>query len=129
MRSHEINRSIAVQHVQYSFVGAAILVLLAGPALAADSIAKPHQSDPLLDGGATTACAAGADYAAGTDVRGRRVAPADVAAAPVPVPDSIAVPLAQAGPQGRVRPGIGDSAYVSLDGRKLAPLLNPPPCR
>ena len=116
-----------MQHAQYNFV-AAVLLVLAMPARAG-TVAKPHQPDPLLDGGPTAPCAARPDYAEGTDVNGRRVAPADVAAAPVPVPNSIAVPLAQAGPRGRVRPGMGDSAYVSLDGRKLAPLLNPPPCR
>jgi hypothetical protein len=116
-----------MQHAQYNFVGV-ILVFLAVPA-AAGTIAKPHQPDPLLDGGPTNACAAGADYAAGADVQGRRVAPADVGANAVPVPDSIAIPLAKAGPRGRERPGMGDSSYVSLDGRKLAPLLNPPPCR
>jgi hypothetical protein len=122
-----------MQHTQLNVVkpvaqALGLLVLMAVPALAG-TIAKPHQPDPLLDGGPTTACATSPDYAAGTDVRGGRVAPADVAAAAVPVPDSIAVPLAQAGPRGRVRPGMGDSSYVSLDGRKLAPLLNPPPCR
>ena len=115
-----------MQHAQYNFV-VAMLVLLAVPA-AAGTIAKPHQPDPLLDGGPTSPCAAGTDYAAGTDVQGRRVAPADVGANAVPVPDSIAIPLAQNGHRGRVRPGMGDSAYVSLDGRRIAPLLNPPPC-
>ena len=116
-----------MQHAQYNFV-LAILLLLAGPALAG-TIAKPHQPDPLLDGGPTSPCAAGPDYAAGTDVQGRRVAPADVEAAAVPVPDSIAIPLARTGHRGGLRPGMGDSSYVTLDGRKLAPLLNPPPCR
>ena len=104
-----------------------VMLFLAVPAMAG-TIAKPHQPDPLLDGGPTSACAAGPDYAASTDVHGRRVAPADVGGNAVPVPDSIAIPLAQAGPRGRVRPGMGDSSYVSLDGRKVAPLLNPPPC-
>ena len=113
-----------MQHAQYNFV-VAILVLLAVPA-AAGTIAKPHQPDPLLDGSPTSACAARTDYAAGTDVQGARVAPADVGAGAVPVPDSIAIPLAQNGHRGR--PGMGDSSYVSLDGRKIAPLLNPPPC-
>jgi hypothetical protein len=115
-----------MQHAQYNFV-AVMLAFLAVPA-AAGTIAKPHQPDPLLDGGPTAACAAGTDYAAGADVHGRRVAPADVGANAMPVPDSIAIPLAQAGLRGRVRPGMGDSSYVSLDGRKIAPLLNPPPC-
>ena len=116
-----------MQHAQYNFV-AVILLSLALPA-AAGTIAKPQQPDHLQDGGPTSPCAAGPDYAAGTDARGRNVAPADVGATAVPVPDSIAVPLAQNGHRSRVRPGMGDSAYVSLDGRRLAPLLNPPPCR
>jgi hypothetical protein len=119
-----------VQHTQYNFVTAgAVLLLLTLPALAAGTIAQPRQPDPLLDGGPTAPCAAGPDYAAGTDTQGGDVTPAEVGAAPVPVPDSIAVPLAQTGHRGRLRPGKGDSSYVSLDGRKLAPLLNPPPCR
>ena len=116
-----------MQHAQYNFVVLTAL-LLALPA-SAGTIAKPHKPDPLLDGGPTAPCAAGADYAAGTDSHGRGVAPADVGAPPVPVPDSIAIPLAQNGHRGRVRPGMGDSAYVTLDGRRIAPLVNPPPCR
>ena len=116
-----------MQHTQYNFV-AVILLSLAVPA-SAGTIAKPHQPDPLLDGGPTSPCAAAPDYAAGADVQGRKVVPADVGATAVPVPDSIAIPLAQNGHRSRVRPGMGDSAYVSLDGRRLAPLLNPPPCR
>ena len=116
-----------MQHAQYNFVVLAALLLVL-PA-SAGTIAKPHKPDPLLDGGPTAPCAAGADYAAGTDSHGRPVAPADVGAAPVPVPDSIAIPLAQNGHRGRVRPGMGDSAYVTLDGRRIAPLVNPPPCR
>jgi hypothetical protein len=122
-----------VQHTQLNvvkrvFQGAGVLIFLVLPALAAGTIVQPSKPDPLLDGGPTTACAAGPDYAAGTDIHGRDIASADVAAAPVPVPDAIAIPLAQAGSRGGVRPGMGDSSYVSLDGRKLAPLLNPVPC-
>lgn len=106
------------------------LLLLAALPVAAGTIAGPSKPDPLLDGGPTAPCAAGADYAAGTDANGAPVAPADVGAPPVPVPDAIAIPI---GPQagGGLNPatGAGNSAYVSLDGRKLAPLLNPPPCR
>jgi hypothetical protein len=47
----------------------------------------------LLDSAPTTPCAAAADYAAGTDANGQPVIPADVAAAPVPLPDGIAIPL------------------------------------
>jgi hypothetical protein len=117
-----------MQHTQLNVVAA--LLLLAAPALAAGTIARPSKPDPLLDGGPTAPCAAGPDFAAGRDVQGRAVVPADVGAAPAPVPDAIAVPLARGGPRGRrVRPAMGDSAYVSLDGRELAPLLNPPSCR
>ena len=116
-----------MQHAQYNFV-LAILLGLAAPAMAG-TVAKPHQPDPLLDGGPTAPCAAGPDYAEGAEVNGRRVAPADVAAAPVPVPDAIAVPLAQAGPRGRLRPGMGDSSYVTLGGDRIAPLVNPPSCQ
>ncbi len=99
----------------------------------AGTIAHPTPGDPLLDGGDTASCAAQTDYAAGADVQGRPVAAADVAAAPVPVPDEIAVPLShgQNGVQGhRQTTGTtqGEGAYVSLDGKKLAPLLNPKPC-
>src|SRR5262249_46278631 len=110
----------------------------AGPGLAG-SIVPSSRPDPLLDGGPTAPCAAGADYAAGIDVNGQPVVPANAAARPVPVPDSIAVPIGQ----NRARPGQGnrpgtdnaantasgrDSAYVALDGRQLDPLINPPPC-
>jgi len=120
-----------MQHAQLNVVrnvAIAIALLAALPAIAG-TITGPSKPDPLLDGGPTASCAAGADYAAGTDANGKPVAPADVGAQPVPVPDQIAIPLAQAGPRGRVRPGMGDSAYVTLDGKKLAPLLNPPSCR
>ena len=131
---HEINGIVAVQHLEFNVVrcrtkSAALsaLLLLANPACAG-TIVHPNPPDLLLDGGPTTACAAGADYAAGRDVNGRPVAPADVAAPPVPVPGNIAIPLAKAGPNGRLRPGQGDSAYVSLDGKTVDRLVNPPPC-
>ncbi len=110
------------------------LLLLAGQPVLAGPITQPSRPDPLLDGGPTVPCAAGTDYAAGIDANGAAVAPADVAAGPVPVPDAIAIPLNQGHRTGRTRSNTGhpgsapDSAYVSIDGRKLAPLLNPPPC-
>ena len=118
-----------MQHTQLNVVLLA-LALLAVPALAG-TIAHSSVPDPLLDGGDTPACAARTDYAAGTDATGRPVVPADAGAAPVPVLDQIAVPLhGRTGRQGRFQgPQGGDSAYVGLDGRKLAPLLNPMPCR
>jgi len=119
-----------MQRSQYYFNVALLALLVATPGHAG-TIARPTPPDPLLDGGATTACAAGADYAAGTDVNGKPVVPADVGAGPVPVPDAITVPLGQGRRQaGRGRTGLGgEGAYVTLDGRKLEPLLNPRPCK
>jgi hypothetical protein len=68
----------------------------------------------------------GADYAAGLDTEGQPVVPADVAASPMPVPDAIAIPLA--GNSRRGPASLPSSAYISLDGRKLAPLIHPPAC-
>jgi hypothetical protein len=133
-----------MQHTQFNVVKrkystklgtlVVVLALLAAQPLLAGTIARPAQPDPLLDGGPTVPCAAGADYASGTDANGAAVAPADVAAVPVPVPDAIAIPLSHS----RTRPNSGrpsnipdsapNSAYVAIDGHKLAPLLNPPPC-
>lgn len=126
-----------MQHAQHYFKPVLLALLLVGPACAG-TIARPTPRDPLLDGGDTAACAAGVDYAAGADATGHHVVPADAGAPPVPVPDAIAVPLGgqarQQGRQqgrGRSNPNSlgGEGAYVSLDGRKLDPLLNPPPCR
>jgi len=106
----------------------ALLVLAAAPVQAA-TMAQPAKPDPLLDGGPTAPCAEGTDYAAGSDVNGHFVSPADIAAPKVPVPDAISVPL-HAGRQAhrRGRPG-GEVPYVSLDGQRLEPLVNPEPCR
>jgi hypothetical protein len=127
-----------MQHTQFNFVNrkfgtlVVILVLMAAQPLMAGTIAQPAKPDPLLDGGPTAPCAAGVDYAAGTDANGAAVVPADVGSRPVPVPDAIAIPLNQGrgGQDGQSKPGAGqrDSAYVSLGSAKLAPLLNPPPC-
>ena len=112
------------------------------------SITQPSRPDPLLDGGPTDPCAARLDYADGVDANGNAVVPADVEARPVPLPDSIAVPIGNnrtRGPgqsqrqnQGRNNPRQanaanpvtlgGDSTYIAIDGRKLEPLVNPPPC-
>ena len=131
---HEIFGNIAVQHRQFNCVSrsfrvlAVLLPLLAGqPAVAGSIVQQPSKPDPLLDGGPTAPCAAGAGYAAGADATGGSVTPADVSAAPVPVPDAIAIPLRQARQNGSS--GRPDSAYVSIDGHKLAPLLNPAPCQ
>ncbi len=144
---HDIIGIIAVQHKQFNFrwqgtkrTSFALALLVAGPALAG-SIVQPSKPDPLLDGGPTSACAAGVDYAAGIDVNGQPVVPADTAARPVPVPDSVAIPIGRRAPgqnaaQGGAAPNPAspgaasnrDSSYIALDGKKLEPLLNPPPC-
>jgi hypothetical protein len=114
-----------MQQAQHYFKAVLLALLLTAPACAG-TIARPTPPDPLLDGGDTAACAAGVDYAAGADATGNPVVPADVGAPRVPVPDGIAVPL-----QGRRqagRPNTLGGAYVTLDGRKLEPLLNPKPC-
>jgi len=126
-----------VHNTQFSFVRGrakavvvALLLLAAFPA-AAGTVAGPSKPDPLLDGGPPVPCAAGADYAAGADANGAPVVPADVGAPPVPVPEGIVIPVGpQASRRGGINPatGAGNSAYVALDGKKLAPLLNPPPC-
>src|SRR4051812_347908 len=129
-RSHEISNYIAMQQTQFYFAKvSAVLVLLAAAPAAAGTMAKPHQPDPLLDGGPTSPCMAGPDYVAEVDVNGRPVAPADEQARPVPVPDEIAVPLhsgQRAGRRGRsASEQSGGVPYVSLDGRRLVPLLSP----
>ena len=153
--SHEIIGIIAVQHGQFNFVrrgtkvaAFALSLLTVWPALAG-SIVQPSKPDPLLDGGPTDPCAAGTDYAAGVDANGQPVIPADVAGGRVPLPDTVAIPLGtnRGRPAQPMSPGQGrgrgpqtgpapsdnasnrDSTYVALDGRKLEPLLNPPPCR
>lgn len=121
-----------MQHLELNFVwkgtkaGLLCGLLAAANPASAGTMAHANPPDPLLDGGPTTACATGVDYAAGSDVNGQPVAPADVAAAPVPVPPAIAVPLHR----GRANPRTGatDTPYVSLDGQKLDRLVNPPPC-
>lgn len=127
-----------MQHSQLYFTGLILGCLLVLPAAApppAATMAHPAKPDPLLDGGPTAPCAEGPDYVAGADVNGAAVAPADIGAPKVPVPDAISVPL-HAGRQAR-RPNSrfappqmpGETPYVTLDGRRLEPLLNPRPCR
>ncbi|HEY1876789.1 MAG TPA: hypothetical protein VGG66_04935 [Rhizomicrobium sp.] len=97
---------------------AAAFLAVARPAFAA-------KTDPILDPGPTTPCAAGVDYSGGADVNGNPVVPADEGAASVPVPGTVAVPLA-----GNAKgAGAGrNSTYVGLDGKKLDALVNPKPC-
>lgn len=143
-----------MQHTQLNVViksGLLLALLAAAPLVARAQVARP---DPILGSGdllnpkegACADLAAGPDYAAGTNADGQPVAPADVGAGPVPVPDGISIPLNQQqlrGPRngspygsaysqrGRnpVTGGGGEGAYVQMDGRRLAPLLNPPACR
>jgi hypothetical protein len=115
--------AIAMQHTQFNVVVAGLL--WATPVMAG-SITGRADPDPLLDGGPTTPCAAAADYSAGADVNGDPITGADIGARHVPMPDAIAVPLARS--RGRFAQG-RESAYVTLDGRKLEPLVNPLPCR
>ena len=136
-----------MQHKQFNFVRAGTkvvfvaLLILGGQPLSAGTIVQPSRPDPLLDGGPTTPCAADTEYAAGTDANGNSVIPADVAARPVPIPDQIAIPLGGNRPRTVPTPQRGrqarptnpetlgrDGTYISLDGKKLEPLLNPPPC-
>jgi hypothetical protein len=126
-----------MQHTQFNVVRhvAMVSLLLAALPAVAGTITKPFKPDPLLDGGPTAPCAAGVDYAGGTDVNGKQVVPADVASRPVPVPDGIMVPVGGTGQtrggSGSANPatGAGNGAFVALDGKKLDPLLNPKPCR
>jgi hypothetical protein len=128
-----------MQHAQHSFaksrlaVLTAVALLLAANLALAGTMAHASAPDPLLDPtpGPCAGLAAGPDYAAGTDADGHAVAPTDVGAGSVPVPESIAIPLHGAGGQrGGQNPATGasDRPYVTLDGKKLAPLLNPPAC-
>ena len=136
-------------HKQFNFMrqgtriaAVALPLLVVCPALAG-SIVQPSRPDPLLDSGPTNPCATGVDFAAGVDANGGPVAPADVAAGRVPLPDTVAIPIGGNRTQAAGRnygPGRGrrpsgsdiasnrDSTWVALDGRKLEPLLNPPPC-
>jgi hypothetical protein len=126
--SHEIFGFTAMQHQQFNFAGwgtkllvAAFASLAANPVVAGP-ITHAGTADPLLNGGPASPCAERADYVAGVDVGGNPVVPADAGAAPIPVPDAVAVPF------GRQHGGRGGEPYAVLDGHKLAPLVNPPPC-
>lgn len=125
-----------MQHTQYNFIRmvAIAVLLVASDSAFAGRIVQPSKPDPILDGGDTHPCLAGADLAPGLDVTGLPVVPADVGATPVPLPDQVLVPLnAPNRAAGRARgrapvAGPGDKPYVVLDGSRLAPLLDPGPC-
>ena len=110
-----------MQHSQFNFVWYGTNFLVAAVALALAQPAFAAKPDPLLDDGPTTSCAAGVGYSGGADVNGHPVAAADAGAQHIPVPGTVVVPLHGNG-NGQ------DSAYASLDGKKLDPLVNPPPC-
>jgi hypothetical protein len=125
-----------VQHTQYNFIRLRIraatvaVLLLATDSAFAGRITQPAKPDSILDGGDTHPCLAGADLASGMDVTGQPVAPADAGALPVPLPDQVLVPVGgDPSRRGRARNRAApDGPYVALDGRKLAPLLDPGPC-
>ena len=113
-----------------------LAVLAAGPeALAAAPLPTPRPDDRPQ--ASCEQALAGPDYVPGVDAEGRPVDRADLGAAPVPLPDGIALPLRSPGQnQGRGR-GLGrgpaqagrDAPYVALDGQRLDRLLNPAtPC-
>jgi hypothetical protein len=105
-----------------------VLIFAGKPAFSA-GIAEAGKPDPILGdpiqyGAAKGACdpaLAGADVTPGVDVDGHAVAGADLPAPPVHVDGQIAVPLKPARGRG------GNSSYVTVDGKKLDPLLNPQP--
>jgi len=119
-----------MQHSQFNFVwhgtkGLVFIILVATPALAG-TMAQEGKPDPLLDDGSTVPCAARVDYAAGIDVNGNAVVPADVGAQPLPVPPVITTPLSRtagnAEPQsatGAPSPSgsVSRGARIVLDGR------------
>lgn len=121
-----------MQHSQFN-VAKAVLIGLAAAGLfltpaRAGRMVHDSRPDPLLNGGDSTPCTQSPEYLAGQDATGKAVVPADVGAGPVPVPEAVMVPVPgrhrAAGPG-----GVPGAPYVALDGRKLDPLLNPPPCR
>ena len=120
-----------MQHTQVNYRTAAIGVFLvlafvfAAETAFSAGIADRDKPDPLLSGAADGPCdpAMGqADLTPGTDVQGHQVASADIQTGPVPLQGQILVPLKS----GQGRRGSAP-AYVAVDGKKLDPLLNPPP--
>jgi hypothetical protein len=131
---HEISGDIAMQHAQFHVVWLGILIGLAAFAsesALAGAITHRAPADPLLDGAPDGPCAMlaeGPAYAPGTDATGHPVVPADVGVAPIAVPDQVMVPLPAGRHGARRARGGGASPYVAIDGRRLAPLVNPPVC-
>ena len=107
-----------------ALIGTLLVVGLVFPHKAAFSqgISASAKPDPILSPPSDGPCDPALDQpdlAAGTDVEGHQVASADIQNGPVPLNGQIMVPLKQ----GRGR----NPAYVTLDGKKLDPLLNPKP--
>ena len=117
-----------MQHTQENYRSAAIASLLVvamvfagNPAFSA-GIADPSKPDPILTGEVDGPCdpqLAQPELTPGTDVEGHQVASADIQAAAIPLQGQVLVPL-KSGQN-------GNPAYVTLDGKKLDPLLNPKP--
>jgi len=102
-----------------------IIVMFCLPALAAPAPSPMPRLDPCTAADTRQ----GADYVPGVDAEGRPVARADIGAAPVPVPDTVYVPLRGSGRgRGAAGRGRGEPPYAAIDGKRLDPLLNPPAC-
>lgn len=89
-------------------------------------------SDSILEGPPPNPCTQGADYVPGVDAAGQPVARADIGAEHTAIPDQVYVPLPNRGGLGRGGRGPGPEAgqpYATIDGRRLEPLINPPPCQ
>jgi len=117
-----------VQQAQQNYKIACTLAwaILAAHGAAYAGIAVRNEPQPLLHDGTAGPCdpgLAGPDYVPGVDVNGNPVAPADLAGRRNPFPDGVLVPLAKRGRHGRPQEG----PLVAVDGRALAPILNPPP--
>jgi hypothetical protein len=97
------------------------LVFAAESAFSA-GIAQRGKPDPILSGEADGPCdpqLGQPEFTQGTDVEGHQVAAADIQTGSVPLQGQIMVPL-KSGQGTRRAP-----AYVTVDGDKLDPLLNP----
>lgn len=124
-----------MQHTQVNYriaaFGALLVVSLVfcGNSAFSAGITGQVKPDPILTGEADGPCdpqLGQPELTPGTDVEGHQVASADIQTGPVPLEGQILVPL-KSGQRGR-RPSA--PAYVTVDGKKLGPLLNPKPaCR
>ena len=117
-----------MQHTQENYrkaVASALLVVAvifgAKTALSA-GISDRGKPDPILSDPKDGPCDPALDQpdlTPGTDVEGHQVASANVENGPLPMQGQVLVPLK--GPRGRA------PSYVTVDGKKLDPLLNPKP--